>query len=147
MVVCELCGRAEELVLAEIEGVELSVCSNCATYGTIKRQRPTIGRSFLSSRVEDQEFRIVADVAAKLRSIRLAKSLTQLEFAALLNQRESIVAKWEQGSVKPSLDEAREIGKKLGIHLLEKEEHLASDLKQKKTDDALTIGDFIKIKK
>ena len=41
------------------------------------------------------------DFSNKLKSARIAKGQTQEEFSAFLNERESVVSKWENGSLKP----------------------------------------------
>jgi ribosome-binding protein aMBF1 (putative translation factor) len=51
MALCEMCGKSASLVHADVEGVELNVCSICSKYGTIKKtstqyqQRNTISQS------------------------------------------------------------------------------------------------------
>ena len=147
MAVCELCGRSGELVRTEIENVDLSVCPNCVRHGTV-RASILPGRRYSFTREEGPELKITPDFAQKIRSLRLKKSLTQEELAAQLNQKVSILTKWEQGIIKPSLEEAELVGKKLGMNFIEKEEQPEKKIeKGKKQDSAPTIGDFIKIRK
>ncbi|MBI2145850.1 hypothetical protein HYU22_00745 [Candidatus Woesearchaeota archaeon] len=38
MATCELCGKTAEVVTADIEGVELKVCSHCTAHGIVKQR-------------------------------------------------------------------------------------------------------------
>ena len=74
--------------------------------------------------------------------------MSQEDFAKFLNERESIVAKWEQGSLRPRIDTARRLERKLGIRLVEKEEETSEDVDVPKVKkDEFTLGDFIKVRK
>jgi len=42
MAVCEMCGKEDRLVTAEVEGGELQVCSVCSKYGKIKKKPQSI---------------------------------------------------------------------------------------------------------
>lgn len=149
-----MCGRNNNLVLAEIEGVELKVCSACAKHGKIK-SNPSYSRSLLGFsskfplRKEEPEEKIIANFAQLLRGIRERSHLTLEDFSQFLNEKESIVSKWESGTVSPNLEEAKRLQKLLGTSLIVKEE-AGEELKQEKRkpgEDTLTLGDFIKIKK
>ncbi|MBU0459647.1 MAG: TIGR00270 family protein [Nanoarchaeota archaeon] len=150
MPLCEMCGKDERLVLAEIEGGELNVCSNCVKYGTVKKkvelkqfrsgfqQRPTPDRP---------QYKIVSNYAVLIRGSREKKGMKQEEFAKFLNERESIVSKWEQGHLIPRIDVARRIGKILGINLVELEtEGEKVEVKKGKSNE-FTLGDFVKMRK
>src|SRR3989338_3455907 len=113
MPICEMCGREAPLLLAEVEKVELKVCANCAKYGKVK---PTplsyLSRnpSKKSPEKEPPQDKIVDDYSLLLRQAREKMALTQEDFAKFLNEKVSSVTKWEQGHLKPSLDQARRIG-------------------------------------
>ncbi len=149
-----MCGREGNLLLAEIEGVELRVCPSCAKHGKIKsgssysRSQPGFPLGF-STRKEEPEERIITNFAQLLRGIRERSHLNLEDFAKFLNEKESIVSKWEGGSVSPNLEEAKRLQKLLGVGLIVKEE-AGEELKQEKRkpgEDTLTLGDFIKVKK
>jgi uncharacterized protein (TIGR00270 family) len=158
-----MCGREGDLVLADVESVDLKLCSNCLKYGKVKGN---FGQSFSQRGFgnrdrgrgryqprgpvkEEAEWKVVSDYDTLLRLARSKKRMDQKDFAALLNERESQLAKWENGQQKPSLDEAKKIGKILGINLVEKEDpsNKEMDNKGKKREDTLTLGDFIKVRK
>ena len=151
---CEMCGREAELVKAEIEGGELKVCYGCAKYGKIKQEsvhrvlpqsKKPVGSA---SKHERPSFRIVKDCSSLIRTAREKREMSQEDFAKFLNERESIVAKWEQGSLRPRIDTARRLERKLGIRLVEKEEETSEDVDVPKVKkDEFTLGDFIKVRK
>lgn len=157
---CEMCGRKTDLVLAEVENVELNVCSGCAWHGTIKKRAAAPSALFsagsassaTSSRPsfipkEKPEFKIVDNFSSLLRSAREKKGMKQEDFAKLLNERESIVAKWEAGSLKPGIDAAYKVGRRLGINLVEEDLEVAAKVEAGKKGDELTLGDFVKVRK
>ena len=150
MAVCEMCGRAGGLVSADVEGVELKVCQNCSKYGTVRKSFPTQrGSHSIPARVERDvpAFRVREDYATLLRKAREARGLNQEDFAKLLTEKESFVAKWEAGAYKPDLEVATKLGRILNITLVEREEEGDASVAQKKKDpNVLTLGDFIKVK-
>ena len=149
---CEMCGKESYLVLIDIEGGELKVCSNCTKYGTIKKK---IGSSsklpfkHKSTTKEPVEFKVVNEYASLIRIAREKRGMKQEDFAKLLNERESIVAKWEQGTLKPRIEVARRVGRVLKINLVENEEGDVSSLIEKKQNSSgePTLGDFVKVRK
>jgi len=148
MVKCEMCGKEAPVVAAEIEGVELKVCPVCAKFGKIV---PNYRRDFHRPAKIEQvvpEYKVVNDFSSLLRNARNSRNLSQEDFAKMLNERESALAKWEQGSLNPDIDVARKIGKILSINLIEKDENTAvkPEVKAGKSDE-FTLGDFIKVRK
>jgi len=145
-----MCGREASLVSADVEGVELKVCPVCTRYGTTNKNQ--VGNSrrphYSGSRTrnkEEIEWKIVENFSALIKSARKEKDMNQEEFAKFLNERESILSKWEQGTLRPRIFVARKLGQTLGINFVIK------DIKEKveiKKDKALkgefTLGDFIK---
>jgi putative transcription factor len=152
MALCEMCGKESQLILAEIEGGELNVCSGCVKYGTV--QKKTHNKNFVPvrknfSKQNTPEFKVVGNYSDLLRSARENKGMKQEDFAKFLNEKESIFTKWESGSLKPRLDVARRLERVLGIKLVERDEIKSVDSEKKKKggSDEFTLGDFIKIKK
>ena len=82
-----------------------------------------------------------------IKEIRLKKKMTQEEFAKFLQERESSVIKWEQGTMKPDMEVARKLEKILGVRLVEVEEGSTGVVQQGKKGDDFTLGDFIKVRK
>ena len=156
MSVCEMCGRSGNLVEADVEGVELKLCSGCTKYGVVKKKNYSHSNSSTFKKrfqEKDADIRIVQNYASLLRNARERKGMTQEDFAKYLNEKESVVANWEHGSMKPRIDVARRIEKVLNLNLLQK---LSDTLKEnepfkqtasKKSADEFTLGDFIKVRK
>lgn len=145
-----MCGREATLIKADVESVNLMVCSACVKYGvkkTTERKLPAGQYYKASSKKEDIEFGIVVNYSSLIKSSREKRGMTQEEFAKHLNERESIVAKWESGLIKPRVDTARRLERILNIKLIEKEKDISFDELKTKKNDSLTLGDFIKIKK
>ena len=98
---------------------------------------------------DEPEFKLVNNYSSLLRSSRGSKNLSQEDFAKLLNERGSIVAKWESGTLKPRVDIARKLSKLLNITLVVKDEKKVFDkaISKKKGEEGFTLGDFIKVRK
>ena len=144
-----MCGKESRLVLADVEGGELKVCSNCTKYGTVKRSGVNIVSPFKRKASHDDgpQFKVVENYSTLIRSAREKKGLKQEDFAKFLNERESIVAKWEQGSLKPRIDVAKRIGRLLRISLVVKDE-VADKVEIKKGKSSeFTLADFVKVRK
>ncbi len=144
---CEMCGKEAQLTPAELEGVELKVCPNCTRFGKVKPGTPAILHRKKPLPVEEPQFSIVSNYSFLIRSAREKKGMTQEDFAKFLNERESVVSKWESGSLKPSVDNAGRVGQLLKINLVQKEETVAGKIEPKNKIEEFTLGDFIKVRK
>jgi len=150
---CEICGQETELVIAEIEGMDMSVCHKCAQFGQIKNI-PKI-KTELSKKISHKPIHsephleiietIVPDYSQKIKKARERLDLNQEDFAKKINEKESLLHKMETGSFEPSLPLAKKLEKLLGIKLIQKveEEKIVSS---KISSEGLTIGDLIKKK-
>lgn len=147
MASCEMCGKSTELVIADVEGVELKVCAGCTKFGTV-RQR-TDKPAFTSRQVkpEGPAFKVVDNCASLLHAAREKRIMTQEEFAKFIQEKESVLAHWEAGKVKPALEAAKRVGRILGINLIEQEEVLPVKMEASRKTDELTLGDFVKVRK
>ena len=149
-----MCGKETSLVSADVEGVELKVCSGCSQYGTIKKTKKNNYSSHRRKVTREQSnYRVVKMYSSLLRKEREKRNMNHKEFATFINERESLVSKWEQGSLHPNLTTARKLSKLLKIKLVELEGAVSKDgddsdasPKAKKAGE-LTIGDFIKVRK
>ncbi|MDO8656123.1 MAG: multiprotein bridging factor aMBF1 [Nanoarchaeota archaeon] len=147
MAQCEMCGKNNELVTADIEGVELKVCDACSRFGTIRKRVDTRRFTPKPEKPEGPQFKVVDNYASLVRSAREKKRMTQEEFALFLKEKESVLAHWEAGSVKPSIEAAQRVGRILGISLVEQEIAVLVKIEDGKKADELTLGDFIKVRK
>ena len=149
MVRCEMCGREDRLLRTEIEGVEMEVCSGCVSFGIVKKgfsgDRNNIQRKpFIRPEPEAQ---IIPGFASLLRQARESRRMNQEDFAKFLQEKGSVVAKWELGSLQPSIDTAKKLERILGRPLVMPEAASEADDIPKKKGDELTLGDFIKVRK
>lgn len=152
MGLCELCGKEEKLFKTNIEGTEINVCPSCSKFGKVI--------SAVKEKTEEKKLKqeakkeiqliteiIVPDFPKIIREKREGLGISQEDFAKKLNEKESVIRKFETGELKPSLDAARRLEKLLKIRLVE--EYFDGDnlVKNKNTlSKELTIGDLIKIK-
>nr|AQS31562.1 hypothetical protein [uncultured archaeon] len=146
-----MCGKSTQLFRAEIESVEMQVCSSCAKFGQVKHGHS----SFSSSRFPpkkiirpiEPEVKLVSNFSQLLKTARDKRKMTQEEFAKFLQEKESMLAKWEIGEAQPNISTAEKIGRILGLNVILKEEFFAEKIDQKKNREEFTLGDFIKVRK
>ena len=143
MSVCELCGKEAPLITAMVEGSQMEVCLPCGKFGKIV-SRPIQARKQVVQTKEIIET-ITPNFAILIRQAREKTGETQADFAKRLNEKESLMHKLENGSMKPSIEMARKLEKLLKIKLVEIEEDIL-ETGQKKASGALTIGDIINLK-
>ena len=144
MASCEMCGKAAA-VRAEVEQVMMEVCMSCARYGKVVA-RPTLAQQRVVRR-EGPEMMVVEEYDSLLKKSREKLGMTQEEFAKHLQERESVVAKWEQGSLKPSVEAAQQVGRKLGLSLVVQSGVESGIPAAKTAAQELTLGDFVKVRK
>lgn len=141
-----MCGKESSLFNAEIEGVVLQVCKDCAKYGKVlsrvrdpnfeqdsKREPSRTGRdgrfgsrfgykNRLSAKEEPLE--VISDNYSNLiRNTREKKGIKQEDFAKIINEKWSLVSGIESGKIKPSIELAKKIEKNLGIKIVEEIEN------------------------
>ncbi|HLC58837.1 MAG TPA: helix-turn-helix domain-containing protein [Candidatus Nanoarchaeia archaeon] len=138
---CDLCGRHEDLFYTLVEGVKLSVCSNCKSFGNVIS--PVVNREKIIKKTIVEPIELVVDnFNSIIKTARENLKLTQEELAHKLNERDSSISKIEQGHIKPNIELARKLEKFLNVKLVFKETVLETPKSQSKSS-ALTIGDMI----
>ncbi len=140
---CEICGKDTNLVKAIIEGIELNVCSNCAKFGSVIKIAPKFVPKPKKVVVEQPEEGIVEDYGKLIKNAREKLGLKQEELALKLNEKHTLVHKWECNELKPTIESAKKLEKFLGIKLMQVYKKI--DFEKPKTSEGLTIGDIIKI--
>jgi putative transcription factor len=151
MAPCELCGREAPLLTTLVEGTELRVCQACGKYGKalkpLSRSPGTAAKAAaVKPRIMEVEY-IVSDFGSRIRNARERRGLSQKDFARLLAEKESIVSKLEAGAFEPSVALARKLEHLLGLVLVEKRQaEVGAEAPKPGKDDALTIGDIIRVK-
>jgi len=148
MASCEMCGSEGKLFNVLIEGVELTVCKKCSSFGKlIKRpvKRNQKGKNKPTKKPEREIIQVIKeDFGILIREKRERMGLKQKEFAKYLTEKESLVHKIESGSYIPSLELARKLERQLGLQLVETKEIESKKLKAE--SGKFTIGDILKIK-
>ena len=153
---CDMCGKEGAGAIALIEGVELTVCQNCARFGKITRtlhaEAPAVKLSAAypvrGTKIpeEDAQEEVVEEFSSRIRQRREQLNLTQKEFAKMLNERESVIHHLENGGQHPSIELARKLERILKVQLVEAVKETPQQKSRNKID-SLTLGDFIKVKK
>lgn len=164
---CEMCGREDRLRRAKVEGTELNVCGNCTKYGEVIRtgnyhpsnsKRNNFKRKKLV-KIEGPEYELVKDYNKIIQKVRQEKGMKQEDFANLINEKLSVLQKWEAGILKIRIGVAKRLERQFKIKLLnlvgnnnsesdeEGEDSLSKFTSRKKGSDGMTLGDFIKVRK
>ncbi|MFX0099441.1 MAG: multiprotein bridging factor aMBF1 [Candidatus Hodarchaeota archaeon] len=173
---CEICGREihGRRHKIRVEGTIIVVCSKCSDLGEKvyeprksssyimegtsssyhKKKKPSYPRTSSSPRPPVKKVR-KSDVSYDLvdnypKIVRKARgTMTQEDFADLLNEKMTLIQKIETGKMKPTVQLARKIEKKFHVKLLKPtddpdEESDATWIKDKKDSYVPSLGDFIK---
>ena len=154
MTVCDMCGKSGYLVIAEIEGADLTICKDCAKYGKNVRKIPKplpkieIQKKTNGPSLPEKELvlYIVADYSKRIKEAREKLGLKQEALAKKLAERESLIQKMECGNFEPSMRLARKLENHLGIILIKQHEEEKQKFGKAKLS-SMTIGDMIQIKK
>ena len=142
---CELCGRESNLLKVVIENARLNVCGNCSKHGKIIENKTDSVRRQIVKKDEIIED-VIENFAELVRLNREQLKISQKELALKLNEREALIAKIENGTMKPDLELAKKLGKFFKINLI-KSEFVSGAISGKGSkSQRLTIGDFIKNK-
>jgi putative transcription factor len=148
MMMCEICGRPIKGKGRQIfvENAKLTVCKNCARYGTAVKQKPQKSIQKVISRKKREDYEVREDYSSMVRKAREKQGLTQKELAKQINEKESVIHRVETGHMRPSRKLARKLEHALEIKLLEKVSEPEIPHRRRHSDE-LTIGDIIRIKK
>ena len=144
---CEMCGTEGELVDAIVEGTMLSVCRKCSRHGRVVTvEKPVITEQRPKKIVIEEVSRYVIDnYAILVKKARERRDWKQEDLAHQINEKESVIHKIESGHMKPDMNLAQKLEKTLGIVLIVQYEEPKEKMVNLK-DDALTIGDLVKLK-
>lgn len=151
MVQCDMCGKdSEKLILTKIEGTEMEVCNVCSRLGTrVEKEKPfkkTFKKTFAKNISEEPEEQIVYNAGALIKQAREEKGMRQVDFAKMLQVKDSLLHHIEIGDMRLTLKLAKQIEEALGIKLVKKYKH-AKKQEFEKISGGLTLGDLIKLKK
>ena len=149
---CEMCGKQDFLMRALVEGVEMSVCKGCASFGRILQapRMPMKSQGSLYSRPKEPQVveESVEEYAMKIKQAREKRNLNQEEFAKMVNEHASLLKNIEAGKQRPTFDLAKKLEKMLNIVLIEKSTTEDEPKEEKRSPKGpLTIGDILSMKK
>ncbi|MBS3152794.1 TIGR00270 family protein [Candidatus Woesearchaeota archaeon] len=143
MVNCELCGSESVLFSAFVEGIKLRVCSNCKKFGKVIEE-PIVKKHERIINIKNEVVDCITDdFSVIVKNSRESRGLSQHDLANSINEKESLLSKIEQGSIKPSIKLARKLERFLGLKLVVKEKIAEAPI-TKVNNSALTIGDFVR---
>jgi putative transcription factor len=161
-VICELCGAdVPHTKNVAIESTVLSVCNDCAKFGdevstpVVRRgsmppviaQRLEARKRRLTPRdvyMETGEEELAEDFPARIRHAREARGWKQADLGAKINEKVSVIAKLESGTISPGDALVRKLEHELGIKLKEKVQPVS--VKKQSASGNLTLGDLIRMR-
>ncbi len=150
METCEMCGARTKLYNCVVEGADLLVCEGCSRFGKVvgvfkpKAQAPIIKKK--PKKQIEIEFEVIEGFAILIKNLREKQSLRQDELALKINEKASLIHGLESGHLTPSFGVVEKLERFFRVRLIEKVDSVASSALDLK-DQALTIGDLIKIRK
>lgn len=153
---CEMCGEEKlHLYKAIVEESILSVCDRCKKFGEVlsiekpKIEEPKQEKQKPKPKLEEEKQEIIVDdYSWKVRKAREEKGMTQEELAKALAEKESVIHKIESNQMVPSLQLAKKLEQFLRIDLIEEFDPNKAPVKELDfKDEAITIGDLIRLKK
>jgi putative transcription factor len=125
---CELCGRKimDEKKTVLIDGTVFNVCNLCSRRGKpyvpsagLKRKtinKPTPKRTGARIRMTDDTL-LSPEFARLIREARMKKGLTHEQLGIQMNEKATLLRKFETGSLKPDEMLAKKLERFLGIKL------------------------------
>ncbi|MFH1331832.1 MAG: multiprotein bridging factor aMBF1 [archaeon] len=159
MPTCDMCGREGPTVRAIVDGSMMEVCSRCARYGNViavapqkvEFSEPPKPRQVVPVKKPEPQPMIilVSDYAARVRSAREKMLYNQEELAKAVAEKVSVIHKIESSQLEPPVSVARKLELFLKIKLLEeiKKDDSGKPKRLDFKDNALTIGDLIRLRK
>ncbi len=159
--ICELCGAdVPHTKNVAIESTVLAVCNNCAKFGD-EVSTPVVRRGtmppVIAERLEARKRRqtprdvyadagqeeLADDFPQRIRRAREDRGWKQADLGAKINEKVSVIAKLESGTISPNDALVKKLEHHLGIKLKEKVVPIA--MKKASASGGLTLGDLIKM--
>jgi putative transcription factor len=146
---CELCGRqTKDIYVLNVENVELRTCASCAKGKKVVRtelerqvKKPDI-RSQRTRPKTDEEKELVEDYPNVVRRARERMKIPIKVLAEMLNEKEHLILRVEEGKTLPSIPLTKKLEKALKIKLTEEGTEEVKSYTAKKATEP-TIGDFV----
>lgn len=163
---CELCGSPlyGRGITVFYEGSIITVCNSCyqriKKYAKIVSDKESSRRSTFSSQTItsaqpqqksnprqflETDYEIVDDYANIIKNGRERLALSQKQLAEKLKVSENIIKRFESGKLKPTIDQAKQLERILGVKILVKIEESETPMSKNKKNE-LTLGDIVNIR-
>jgi putative transcription factor len=168
--ICEMCGKESDFIRTIfLEGAQLKVCKECSRFGESSEGKSSSkkgkggaapNRAVVAERLQARERRmrsrdvfqeetvidLVPEYDKVIREARAERGLKQDELASLVNERSSVIAQLENGSMRPSDQLIKKLERELNIKLTERVT-LVKPESSRGNKNVLTLGDLIKKEK
>ncbi|MGM5479858.1 MAG: multiprotein bridging factor aMBF1 [Nanobdellota archaeon] len=152
---CDMCGNKDvKTTRAKVEGVEMSLCPACLRFGTpLKDHTSTLTQNKTRQRNRnkfrsdpDENKQLIGTFPSIIKRAREQKGLTHEKLAKQINEKESLIHKFESNSMRPRFSVARKLERLLNIQLIEEAEAKPEDMELPSStkDEGLTMGDILK---
>lgn len=157
---CEVCGReVPRTKTVTVEGTVLNACPNCARFGVEvgapARPRARATPPAIAQRLEARKRRmtpkdvyaqageedLAEDYAQRIRAAREARGWKQVDLGMKINERVTIIAKLESGTIIPNEGLIKRLERALEIRL--KEKVPAPTVRKQAPHEGLTLGDLV----
>lgn len=157
--ICELCGAdVPRTKTVRVEGSVLAVCPNCARFGSDVSAPPARRKTMppqIADRLEARRRRmtprdvykqageeeLALDYAERIRRAREARGWKQADLGAKINERATVIAKLESGTMIPNEGLTRRLERALDIKLREKAPEVTASKARER--EPPTLGDLI----
>lgn len=111
---CELCGKdTPRTKTVIVEGATFSVCEKCAKYGK-EKPKPVVKRTYTREQWVEM---VVSDARYLIKEAREKRKMRQVDFAKMLQVKESLIHNVEAGHIPLSIPLAKKIEEALDIKL------------------------------
>jgi|BEDMetMinimDraft_2_1075160.scaffolds.fasta_scaffold00552_8 putative transcription factor len=153
---CEMCGSAivGKSYTVEIEGGLLKLCERCyrkqGSPPIVERKEVKIEKKVRQKipsrpkRLSPEELEVTEDYDRIIRESRERLRMDTTELAKRLKVSENVVKRFEAGRLKPTIDQARQLEKVLGVKLLVPTE--VGEGVEEEIDTDVTLGDVANIR-
>ncbi len=162
--ICEVCGRdVPRTKTVTVEGTVLNACPDCSRFGTEASPAASAARKpgvplAVAERLEARARRmkerdvfaqsgeedLADDYARRIRTARESRGWKQTDLGARINERVTVIAKIESGTMVPNDDLIRRLERALEIKL--KEKTPAPVVRKASAQAGVTLGDLFDLK-
>ena len=144
---CEICGKkTPTLYIIDVEGAEMATCQDCSAgksvMDTIEPASAEVKKhgGQNAARAEETQEELVEDFGEAIRKARETLGIPLITLAEMINEKESMLKRVEQGRLQPTDALTRKLEKQLGIKLTVTTTN-SKQGEKKSGDGPITLGD------